>query len=92
VRRSINGDGNIGLFQDANENVQVQNWAAGERVELDASNGLEVFVIEGGFDEAAEEFGVWDWLRLPPGTRSVATAGKAGARVWTKSGHLSGMV
>lgn len=92
LRRSINGVGSIRLYNDAHEEVQVQSWAAGERVELDASKGLEAFVIEGGFVEAGEEFGVWDWLRLPPGSRSIAVAGEGGARVWMKSGHLSGMV
>ncbi|MEX0306831.1 MAG: cupin domain-containing protein [Ruegeria sp.] len=92
VRRSINGGGDIGLYKDGYEDVQVKSWAAGEQVELDASNGLEVFVIEGSFAEADEEFGAWDWLRLPPGSRSVAVAGEVGARVWIKSGHLGGMV
>ncbi len=79
------------MFRDSNEDVQVQSWAAGERIELDASRGLEAFVIEGSFAESDEEFGTWDWLRLPPGTRSTAVAGEAGARVWIKIGHLSGM-
>ncbi len=92
VRRSINGAEDIDLFKDAHEDVQVQTWAAGEHVALDASKGFEVFVIEGGFAEAGEEFGTWDWLRLPPGSRFAAVAGEGGARVWIKSGHLSGMV
>lgn len=92
VRRSINGGRDIELFKDAHEDVQVQNWAAGEPVELDSDEGLEVFVIDGSFTEAGEEFGVWDWLRLPPGSSSTAIAGEGGARVWTKSRHLSGMV
>lgn len=92
VRRSINGGGDIGLYRDAHEDVQVQSWAAGDQVELDASKGLEVFVIAGSFAEAGEEFGTWDWLRLPPGSCSAAIVGEAGARVWVKSGHLSGMV
>ena len=92
VRRSINGGGDIDLFKDAHEDVQVQTWGAGEHIELDADKGIEVFVIEGGFAEAGEEFGTWDWLRLPPGSRFAAVAGEGGARVWIKSGHLGGMV
>ncbi len=92
VRRSINGGGDIDLFKDAYEDVQVQCWAAGEQIELDSGKGLEVFVLEGSFIETGEEFGVWDWLRLPPGSRSTAIAGEGGARVWIKSGHLSGMI
>ena len=90
--RSINGAGDLKLFKDAHEDVQVQTWAAGSTVELDARSGMEVFVIEGGFAEAGEDFATWDWLRLPPGTQSVATAGEDGARVWIKSGHLGGQV
>ncbi len=92
VRRSINGGGDFDLFKDVHEDVRVQSWAAGDQVVLDASKGLEVFVIEGGFAEAGEEFGTWDWLRLPPGSRFAAVAGEGGARVWIKSGHLGGMV
>ena len=92
VRRSINGGGDIDLFKDVHEDVQVQTWGAGEHIELDADKGFEVFVIEGGFAEAGEEFGTWDWLRLPPGSRFAAVAAEGGARVWIKSGHLGGMV
>ncbi|WP_170332862.1 cupin domain-containing protein [Ruegeria arenilitoris] len=92
IRRSINGQGTVRLFKDEREDVQVQNWAAGETIDLDATKGLEVFVVEGSFAEDGEEFSGWDWLRLPPGTQSKAVAGVAGARVWVKSGHLNGMV
>ncbi|KUJ85766.1 cupin [Ruegeria marisrubri] len=92
VRRRIDGKGDVQLFKDTNETVEVQTWAPGEEVLLDATGGLELFVIEGGFTEAGEGFGKWDWLRLPPGTRSSAQAGEQGALVWIKSGHLTGMV
>lgn len=92
IRRSINGQGTVRLFKDEREDVQVQNWSAGETRDLDATKGLEVFVVEGSFAEGGEEFSGWDWLRLPPGTQSKAVAGVAGARVWVKSGHLNGMV
>jgi len=91
VRRSINGQDNLHLFKDDNEDVRVAQWQAGETVDLDAQGGLEVFVIAGGFEENSERFAAWDWLRLPPGTQSRAVAGKDGARVWIKSGHLNGM-
>lgn len=92
VHRSISGDDDLQLFQDAHEDVRVQTWRAGEVVQLDADQGLEVFVVDGSFAEGGEEFSAWDWLRLPPGTHSQAIAGEGGARVWTKSGHLSSMV
>ncbi|WP_109312072.1 cupin domain-containing protein [Ruegeria sp. AU67] len=92
VRRSINGQGNTQLFKDAHEDVRVFNLAAGEALDLDASHGMELFVIEGSLRESDEDFTTWDWLRLPPGARSTAVAGASGARVWTKIGHLAQMV
>ena len=92
VCRSIEGVEQVPLFQDANETVEVRTWKPGERVELNASGGLELFVIEGDFIESGEVFDKWDWLRLPPGTHSSVLAGDSGARVWIKSGHLTGMV
>ncbi|WP_050603628.1 cupin domain-containing protein [Ruegeria sp. 6PALISEP08] len=92
VRKSVNGADDVQLFQDDHEDVHVQSWAAGDTIELNADQGMEVFVIDGGFAEKGEQFAKWDWLRLPPGTRTQAIAGQLGARVWTKSGHLGTMI
>ena len=92
LRRTINGAGNIQLYRDPHEDVRVLNLSPNEAVDLDAAQGLELFVIDGDIQESAEDFTAWDWLRLPPGTRSQAKAGASGARVWIKSGHLSNMV
>lgn len=80
------------LFRDQHEVVRVENWAAGEAIELDASGGLEAFVIHGSFTQGGDPFAVWDWLRMPPGSVFHASAGPEGARVWIKSGHLNGMI
>ncbi|WP_299679832.1 cupin domain-containing protein [uncultured Roseobacter sp.] len=77
------------LHRDDFEEVRVELWAPGTTVDLDAPGGMEIFLIEGGFEEAGETLGSWDWLRLPTGTASSATAGPEGARVWIKSGHLA---
>lgn len=92
LRRSINGEGTVRLFKDEHEEVRVLNLEPGETLDLDAAQGLELFVIEGGLQESGEEFATWDWLRLPPGTQSNAVAGSSGARIWVKSGHLSEMI
>ncbi|TMV08984.1 cupin [Ruegeria sediminis] len=92
VRLSLKASGNAALFKNAREDVRVATWGPGEAVELDAVGGIEVFVIEGGFAEAEEDFSVWDWLRLPPGSVFHGVAGPKGARVWIKSGHLADMV
>lgn len=92
VRKSMDGDGTVPLHQDAYEDVRVENWPAHVAVSIDAPGGIEVFVLDGGFAETNEAFTMWSWLRLPPGSQLLATAGAAGARVWIKSGHLSNMI
>ncbi len=92
VRRSINSADHVPLFKDDHETVEMRSWPPGQVVPIDPPGGAEVFVIDGGFAEQGEEFARWDWLRLPPGTRTELRAGPDGARVWMKSGHLSGMV
>ncbi|QAX29429.1 cupin domain-containing protein [Leisingera sp. NJS204] len=79
------------LFQDSVETVTLQIWAPGQAINLDAPGGVEVFVVHGSFSENDEAFTRWDWLRLPPGSRLVATAGAEGAHVWVKTGHLAQM-
>ena len=76
------------LFQDPREVVRIEAWQPGGVVERAVPGGMEVFVLEGGFDEGGEDFARWDWLRLPPGSRLKARVGPRGARVWIKMGHL----
>lgn len=76
------------LFRDARERVRLETWNARADIALDADGGIEVFVLDGGFERDGEQFGRWDWLRLPPGGSAAVTAGSEGARVWVKSGHL----
>ena len=81
--------GGTPLFADDSEDVRVEVWGPGAEVQLAAGQGMEVFVLDGGFSEGGDSLGLWDWLRLPPGTSSSAIAGPDGARVWVKSGHLA---
>jgi len=76
------------LFRDAREDVRIETWAPGARIEIEPDGGCELFVLEGGFEEGGESFTALGWLRLPVGAPLRATAGPAGARVWMKSGHL----
>ncbi|MEM8916169.1 MAG: cupin domain-containing protein, partial [Pseudomonadota bacterium] len=77
------------LHRDAQEEVRMERWASGATVSLPAQDGMEVFVVEGGFEDAGETFERWSWLRLPKGAGHSAVAGPAGATVWVKTGHLS---
>lgn len=77
------------LFSDPRETVRIVRLKAGQEVTLDAEAGLETFVIDGSFTEGGDTFDRWDWLRLPPGAKSVALAGPEGTSIWVKSGHLA---
>ena len=76
------------LHDDAREEVRLERWAAGATVAVAPAGGLELLVLDGGFREGGEEFGVGSWLRLPPGWPLAAVAGQRGCRVWVKEGHL----
>jgi len=84
-----NGVSEIPLFHDNREKVRIELWDAGQPVNLEGHDGLEVFVLEGGFSEGGEDFGVQSWLRLPAGHPLKAVAGPKGARLWVKSDHLA---
>src|SRR5689334_14759988 len=66
------------LFQDAVEQVRLEEWAPGAQVHIPASEGLELLVLAGSFDEQGERFVEQSWLRLPPGASFVGVAGSAG--------------
>jgi hypothetical protein len=87
---SVSKDGveTLVLHNDAREKVMMERWKPGTTRELDASGGLELFVVEGDIIEMGDELGRWDWLRLPVGSVFRATAGAVGAMVWIKTGHL----
>jgi anti-sigma factor ChrR (cupin superfamily) len=76
------------LFKDSLEEVCLEKWQPGAKIELAANKGLEILVLEGSFIEANEEFSPQSWLRLPKGSSSTATAGPSGARIWIKRHHL----
>ena len=77
------------LFRDAREDVRMERWAASTELALDLPGGIEILVLDGGFEEGGERFASQSWLRLPAGARLRAEAGPHGARVWIKSGHLA---
>ncbi len=76
------------LFEDAAEQVRLEQWAPGAHVMIAAPRGLELLVLSGSFEEQAERFVEQSWLRLPSGATFTGVAGPAGCRVWAKSGHL----
>jgi quercetin dioxygenase-like cupin family protein len=77
------------LHADAREDVRLERWDAGAHVVRALPGGLELFVLEGGFEEAGERFERDSWLRLPAGAALEARAGTGGCRLWVKEGHLA---
>ncbi len=77
------------LFQDAVEEVRLEEWAPRARIDTSAPGGLELLVLSGSFDEKGERFVEQSWLRLPPGAAFSGISGPIGCRVWVKSGHLA---
>ncbi len=77
------------LFEDDRETVQLETWAPGTDIQIDAPEGAEFFLLEGDFstdkNEALRQF---SWLRLPKGDHLTAKAGANGAKVWMKTRHL----
>jgi len=78
------------LFRGMGEEVRLERWPPGQRVEEALPGGMEAFVLAGGFREGSEEFGLHGWLRLPAGEALDATAGPEGCELWVKVGHLGG--
>jgi len=77
------------LFKDDRETVQLETWASGAHVEVDAPEGAEFLVIGGGFiSDSGETLRKESWLRVPKGDKLVAKAGDSGAKVWMKTRHL----
>ncbi|HVC10211.1 MAG TPA: cupin domain-containing protein [Burkholderiales bacterium] len=89
ARRARPGVEAQALYRDAREDVRIETWAAGVRIDFAPAGGIELFVLDGGFEEGGEAFARWSWLRLPAGAPLEARAGSEGARVWVKEGHLS---
>ncbi|MEM1363263.1 MAG: cupin domain-containing protein [Pseudomonadota bacterium] len=89
--KQSDGGRKLPLHQDDNETVWLQEFAARTTVEIDAPDGLEVFVISGQIVQDTETLDRWDWLRLPTGSQFNGVAGDEGARLWIKSGHLASL-
>jgi ChrR Cupin-like domain len=72
------------LFADSRERVCLERWDANAEVDLSVAQGLEIFVLQGGFIESGEGFERYSWLRLPSGAQLSAKAGPAGCEIWLK--------
>ncbi len=76
------------LFSDARETVRLEHWAPGAKIHCAPVGGLELFCLEGSFEEGGQTFRRHSWLRLPVGAPLEAVAAPEGCRLWVKEGHL----
>ncbi len=85
----INGVATAELHRDDREVVTYHHLDADAVLRNDEAGGIEVLVISGSVTESGDALGKGAWLRLPEGQQLKATAGKDGAKVWIKTGHLA---
>jgi anti-sigma factor ChrR (cupin superfamily) len=76
------------LYKDAFEEVSLLYFEPGGDMSLLANGGAELLVLEGSLIEQADTLVKYSWLRTPINTDIKAIAGKNGAKVWLKTGHL----
>jgi len=76
------------LFEDAHEQVRLEQWAPGTEGRIAATGGAELLVLEGTAESDGETLRKHSWLRAPDGAGIALTAGADGARIWVKTGHL----
>ena len=76
------------LHKDARETVTYSELDAGAAFVNSDAGGIELLVISGSITESGEELEEGAWLRLPEGQMLTAQAGKDGAKLWIKTGHL----
>lgn len=84
----VNGVATAVLHEDVRERVTYSQLDEGASLEIDASGGIELFVMAGTLIESSDTLSKGAWLRLPEGEPLSARASKDGAKVWVKTGHL----
>ncbi|BBW93455.1 cupin [Pseudoalteromonas sp. PS1M3] len=77
------------LYKDEFEEVSLIHLAPNAQFVLDAECGAELLVIEGAVTEGQDLLEKSSWLRTPVNSNVLAKAGKLGAKLWVKEGHLN---
>jgi len=77
------------LYLDSYEEVSLLHFEPDSEISLDANGGAELFVLNGSISEHGDSLEKNSWLRTPANSRLKPKAGKQGAKVWVKTGHLT---
>jgi len=78
----------IPLYKDSIEEVSLLHFEPEAGMSINTESGAELFVLEGSLNEQADTLIKNSWLRMPINSTIHAKAGKHGAKVWIKTGHL----
>jgi len=76
------------LYKDNLEEVSLLYFEPDATYVLNAFLGAEIFVLDGSVKESNDILIKHGWLRSPVNSQLSIKAGKEGARIWVKSGHL----
>ena len=76
------------LHENSHERVTYREMAPGAPLEVVPSDGIEILMLEGSLLDEERTLVRHSWLRLPPGSYYQAVAGREGASLWMKTGHL----
>ena len=76
------------LFEDHREVVRVETWAPNAASSFKADGGAELLILEGSAQEGGDALRRHSWVRIPDGQTVSLKAGRDGARIWIKTGHL----
>jgi anti-sigma factor ChrR (cupin superfamily) len=76
------------LFEDGREQVNLQALAPGEPLFAGPVDGAELLVVEGSLVGAGRRYERGSWMRLPRGDYGGIAAGRDGATLYLKTGHL----
>lgn len=79
------------LHSSPAEQVSLERLAPGEPLGADTTGGAEWLLLEGSLIDASACFDPRSWMRLPPGAACSACAGREGATLYLKTGHLAGI-
>ncbi|WP_296426836.1 cupin domain-containing protein [Yoonia sp.] len=76
------------LHKDDRETVRYLALAPGASWSDAAAGGAELLVLDGTLQAGDDDLRAGSWLRSPDGDSIEITAGRNGAKVWVKTGHL----
>ena len=76
------------LYKDEFEEVSLLHFEPAAEITIDAKAGAELLVLEGEVNDQDDTLVKHSWLRSPINSAIKVKAGKGGAKVWLKKGHL----